>query len=432
MIYQPPIYNALVQYALNTKSRFHMPGHGGKGDMGFLSDVSRYDVTELSETDNLACPESVILEAQRLATKKFSSGFTIFSCGGATLCIQAALYAALKIRPINENSRLYCHRRVHKSVINAFFLLGIQPVWVDSIEKAAVPDCGIFVYTHTDYYGSVADSEKIKALAQRGIVTVADNSHGSHLAFMNGGALHTTRMGVDFTVDSLHKTLPVLTGGACLHLKNPDHADICREGMTLFGSTSPNYLIMASIDRAIAAADEAVFQKTAEAVERLKKRFPRYFSYTSEGDRDPLRIVLRCCDPYELYDVLYKSSVKCEFCDGSGVVLIPPYASEDKDLEPLEAVLKEYDPGVFKSESIPNYPIPHCKMSIRDAVMSRRANIPITRSEGKISAREYSLYPPGIPLIVPGEVFTESMICRLKGSFDTVEIIISNEKETSL
>lgn len=423
MIYQPPIYNALVQYALNTESRFHMPGHGGRGDMGFLSEVSKYDVTELSETDNLSCPETVILEAERLASQKFSSGFTLFSCGGATLCIQAALYAALKIRPVSEKSRLYCHRRVHKSVINAFFILGVDPVWIDSIEKADTTDCGILVYTHTDYYGSIADTETVKRLSQKGIITVADNSHGSHLAFMNGGRLHPVRLGVDFTVDSLHKTLPVLTGGACLHVKNADHAHICREGMALMGSTSPNYLIMASIDRAVAQADGDVLEKTAEAVMELKKRLPQYFSYTLEGECDPLRIVLRCENPCELYEILYKNSVKCEFYDGSGVVLIPPYATETKDFDLLEKVLSQYDPGVFTPQKIPSYPIPLHKTDIRSAVLSKRTSVPIEQSEGKISAGEYSLYPPGIPLIVPGEVFDKSTICRLKGSFDTVDIL---------
>jgi len=423
MIYQPPIYNALVEYAMNTKSRFHMPGHGGKGDMGFLSEVSKYDVTELSETDNLSCPESVILEAERLASQKFSSGFTLFSCGGATLCIQSALYAALKLRPVSEKSRLYCHRRVHKSVINAFFLLGVDPVWVDSIEKADTADCGIFVYTHTDYYGSISDTETVKKLGEKGIITVADNSHGSHLAFMDDGRLHPVRIGVNFAVDSLHKTLPVLTGGACLHVKEAEHAHICREGMALFGSTSPNYLIMASIDRAVSQADGEVFKRTAEAVKKLKKRHPQYFSYIPDGESDPLRIVLRCENPCELYEMLYKSSVKCEFYDGSGVVLLPPYGTTDKDFELLEGVLSEYDPGVFIPQNIPNYPIPLRKTDIRSAMLSKSTSVPIEKSEGKISASEYSLYPPGIPLIVPGEVFDKSIICRLKGSFDTVDIL---------
>lgn len=421
MKYIPPIYNALEEYAQNTLRRFHMPGHGGNIADGFLREVSKFDVTELCETDDLAAPEGVIKEAQNLAAQKFGSGAVLFSCHGATLGIQAAIYAALKMKP---QGRIFCHRRVHKAVLNAFVLLDVQPVWITNFDTD-FSECDILVFTWTDYYGNIAPYERIEEISRKySIVTVADNAHGSHLAFYDGGCLHPTRHDIDFCVDSLHKTLPVLTGGACLNIKDSENARMCREGMTLFGSTSPNYLIMASIDRAIADICEEDIQKTICAVQKLEKKHGRYFIHDSDSlHRDPLRLVLRCEKPEELYNMLYKMGIKCEFYDACGVVAIPPYGSDEDYFEPLEKVLSDYDPGIYNATLCIKYTVPERKLSVRQAQLMTRETILLQDAYGKVSAKEYSLYPPGIPLIVPGEVFTREIIHCLKGSLDKVEIL---------
>lgn len=421
MKYSPPIYCALEKYAQNTLRRFHMPGHGGNIKDSFLSHASRYDVTELSETDNLSCPEGVIKEAQELASKKIGCAKTLFSCGGATLCLQAAIFAALKKRP---KGRVFCHRRVHKSVINAFALCDVEPVWITDFDTD-LSQCDILVFTWTDYYGNIAPYEKIAPLCEKyGIITVADNAHGAHLAFLNGGKLHPTRHGVDFCVDSLHKTLPVLTGGACLNIKHAQDEEVCRSAMTLFGSTSPNYLIMASIDYALAQTECGELEKTARAIKDIEKKNPEYFVHDSDiGHRDPLRIVLRCEAPRELYNILYAKSIKCEFCDACGVVLIPPYGADSEYFEPLCRQLSLYDEGTYRPERRMQYKIPEKKLSVRQALFMPWESALINDADGRVSAREYSLYPPGIPIILPGEVFTKEIICCLKDSFDTVQIL---------
>ena len=421
MKYTPPIYNALEKYAQNTLRRFHMPGHGGNIADGFLRDVSKFDVTELCETDDLAAPAGVIKEAQILAARKFGSGAALFSCHGATLCIQAAVYAELKMKP---QGRIFCHRRVHKAVLNAFVLLDVQPVWITDFD-ADFSECDILVFTWTDYYGNIAPYRRIEEISRKyGIVTVADNAHGSHLAFYDGGKLHPTRHGIDFCVESLHKTLPVLTGGACLNMKDAANAGICREGMTLFGSTSPNYLIMASIDRAIADICEEDIQKTLCAVRKLEKKLDRFFIHDSDSlHRDPLRMVLRCEKPKELYNILYQNGIKCEFYDACGVVAIPPFGADEKYFEPLERVLLGYDPGIYNAASRIKYTVPQRRFSVRQAQFMPGETVLIQDACGKVSAKEYSLYPPGIPLIVPGEIFTQGIIHCLKDSLDKVEIL---------
>jgi len=428
MKYIPLIYTALEKYAQNTLRRFHMPGHGGAIKDGFLSAVSAYDVTELNETDNLSCPEGVIKEAENLASQKFGSGATLFSCGGATLCLQAAIFTALKRRP---QARVFCHRRVHKSVLNAFYLMGVQPKWITDYE-GDFSDCDILVFTYTDYYGNIVPYERICEISRKyGIITVADNSHGAHLAFMNKGMLHPVKQDIDFSVDSLHKTLPVLTGGACLNIKDRDDYDTCRYAMTVFGSTSPSYLIMASVDRALSEVDECIFENTAQVIRGIEKRLGRYFIHDSDSlHRDPLRIVLRCENPGELYNLLYKKGIKCEFYDACGVVLIPPYGADEQYFEPLVKALEEYDGGIYFPTQRIKYKIPAVKLSIREALTAPGREITLEEANGKISAREYSLYPPGIPVIVPGEVFDDDIISCLKNSLNKVQILTERKEKT--
>ncbi len=427
MRYTPPLYDALEKYAQNTVSRFHMPGHGGKIADSFLSEAAAFDVTELCETDNLSAPQGVIKAAQELAAQRFGAANTLFSCGGATLCIQAAIYAAVRQKP---RTRVFCHRRVHKSVINAFTLLDVRPTWFTDF-GIDFSECDVLIFTWVDYYGNIAPYEKIEEIASKyNLLTIADNSHGAHLAFIDGGKLHPMRHGVNFCIDSLHKTLPVLTGGACLNISDTAFNDICREGMTLFGSTSPNYLIMASIDRALANASQSDLDKTRRAVTALEREFPKYFRHRSDAlHRDPLRILLRCESPERLYEYLYEKGVKCEFYDASGVILIPPYGADNDYFEPLKMALSSFEPGEFKPEHEIEYNIPLCKIPIRKAAFMPREEIPIAEAEGKISAREYSLYPPGIPLIVPGEVFDRQIIRCLSDSFNKVNILNERKEE---
>ncbi len=421
MKYTPPVYTAIENYARTTLRRFHMPAHGGAIKDGFLKDVSKYDVTELYETDNLALPTGVIKEAERLCALKFGAGSTLFSCGGATLCMQAALFCAVAR---GQKKRVFCHRKVHKSVINAFCLLGIEPVWIENFD-GDFSDCGVLVFTWTDYYGNIAPYEKIESLKEKyGFITVTDNAHGAHLAFYDGGKLHPTRHNTDFSIDSLHKTLPVLTGGACLNIKDPLNYDTCRQGMSLFGSTSPNYLIMASVDYAVANISPEDLKPALCAVRKLENDFPRFFHHDSDTlHRDPFRVVLRSHDGKRLYDYLYQRGIKCEFCDASSAVLIVPWGAGEEYFAPLYDALAQYEIGEYNPENTIEYTVPVKKTDIRKALFMPSVSVPIEKALGKVSAREYSVYPPGIPLIVPGEVFSQKIIDCLKDSFDTVRIL---------
>jgi arginine/lysine/ornithine decarboxylase len=263
-MYNTPLYNAVAQYAAKDTARFHMPGHKGRFCRNFLEPVLPFDLTEIDETDNLYISGGVIGEAESLAAKAFGAAHTAFSAGGATLALQAAMYLASQ-----TGQKMLIDRNCHKSVIHACALLDIEPVWIypeinsefnipcgmhaADFEKAAKcnPDAKSLLITSPNYYGSLAELKEICNLAKdMGIITIIDNSHGSHLAFYQSGELHPIRMGGDLVIDSLHKTLPVLTGGAMLLSGGRFNRQDLLGAMSLFGSTSPSYLIMASIDYA--------------------------------------------------------------------------------------------------------------------------------------------------------------------------------------
>ena len=252
------IYNALLKYKQRGMSSFHTPGHKNNFFEDFFNSL---DYTELDDTDDLYNPKSTILETEKKASKLFGSGYTLISAGGCTLCIQAMLSVFCE-----KKSKILCSRIIHRSAINTMAILDLEPVFLlpkiniktgiyeqttsVEVETFLKKDKNIkTVYiTSPDYYGNIADIKNISAVCKKyKVPLLVDNAHGSHLAFLNKN-IHPLYLGADATTDSLHKTLPVLTGGALLHLKNQDLYKKAKYFMEFFGSSSPSFPIMASID----------------------------------------------------------------------------------------------------------------------------------------------------------------------------------------
>lgn len=426
-MYKAPLYEAVREYGESENIRFHMPGHGGKCDIGVLSAVSRYDITELDGGINILDFENGTARlARRLCANAFGAHASVFSCSGATLGLQTALLAAKKL---TKDNRCLCDRRCHRSVINALTLLGIEPVWFlpDSLPKT--PSCRMMIFTSCDYYGNVADLEKISEFCKKhSIFSIADNSHGTHLKFYSDGRLHPLTHGIDLIVDSAHKTLPVLTGGAYLHASknmsryfSKDEAErFLLECMALFSTTSPNFLIAASLDLARAkleAGGSVIINKMTERLKKLTDDFP----FAKGGQRDPLRLVI--CGGERLARHLKDRGIICEFCDGERVILIPRFDICDTETDLLYRALKEFD-GLCEYNA-PKYFLPKARRvyTPSDTLCINCEKIPLREALGKVSAAEYSPYPPGIPLIVPGEIFDKNTINLLEGCFEQVEIL---------
>ena len=177
-----PITRACSAYAASSPARFHMPGHKSRGG---ISPYDALDLTELGATGNaMEGGDDVFSAAFREASALYGTSATVYSAGGATLALQGAI--ALASRRVK---RFACFRAVHRSVINAFALLGIDPVWISGPEE--IPDNAAVVVTSPDYYGRMADIRRLSDVAhRRGGLLVVDCAHGAHLAFYDGGRLH--------------------------------------------------------------------------------------------------------------------------------------------------------------------------------------------------------------------------------------------------
>jgi arginine/lysine/ornithine decarboxylase len=398
------------------RSVFCLPGH--KGSIGRFS---RFDVTELPEVGDLYRSNSLIERSERMASNIYGSKFTIFSTGGNTLCIQAMLRLFFP----NGGKLIVC-RNVHRSVVYAMFLLGIEPVWVvcsefgqatsEKISLALLenPDSGAVFITSPDYFGNTADIKSISKICGN-IPVLVDNAHGSHLKLI-GKNLHPIDQGASACADSAHKTLPILTGGAFLHVNSENFTvSQAKSAMELFGSTSPSFLTLISIEKClnwIKSKGKSKFNymlKEVNAVKTLAKRN----GVLSSAPCEPARIVLDfsnfVCDDEILLDYFRKFKIEPEFIINKVVVLIPSAFNSGRDWKRLRISLSQKNISCFKNlqnkrsktENFMALPEKFC--SFKEALFAEREEIFTQESLGRISAIPVSKCPPGLALVMPGE-----------------------------
>ncbi len=271
-----PIYNFLNKYADSETVRLHMPGHKGKSIADFSA--FKYDITEINGADSLFESDSIIAESEENTSRLYKTAKTCYSAGGSTLCIQAMLTLMKQ-----ENRTVIAVRNIHRSFLAACALLDIQPQWIfpdysggilsgefpyKEAEKQLKSNENACVYlTSPDYLGKTADIKRISELCNRyNAILLVDNAHGAHTI---AAGTHPALLGADICCDSAHKMLPALTGGAYLHIINPKYKDKGKYAMSLFGSTSPSYLIMVSLDLCVKYISESLESNYKTAVSAL-------------------------------------------------------------------------------------------------------------------------------------------------------------------
>ncbi|WP_283609944.1 aminotransferase class I/II-fold pyridoxal phosphate-dependent enzyme [Faecalispora anaeroviscerum] len=430
-----PLYTALLEHQQKNRSSFHTPGH--KNAPGALPrDLLSLDFTELPDTDSLFEADGAILAAEQRAAQLFGARRTLFSAGGCTLCLQAMLYLAAP-----RGGTILFDRVLHRSVVHTMALLDITPVWilprpsagrglpgrVDSRDVLSAlrehPDAKAVFLTSPDYYGVLADIPAVSAVCrERGIPLLVDNAHGTHLAFLKENR-HPLYLGASATACSAHKTLPVLTGGAWLNLAEPSFAPDAKRAMALFGSTSPSYPIMASLDLARAWLEEngraafAALEERAAAVRELAARlgFP-----APEGECDPVRLTLRTAEAgilgTDAAELLRGHGVEPEYADSAQLVLIATPFNSETDFQRLEEAIRALNPGKTKPETKPALPaLPPALLTPRQALLSPAEEVPLARSVGRIAAETSCPCPPGVPVVMPGEKITDEIAEFLRG-----------------
>lgn len=419
----------LAAYAEKNGLRYHMPGHKGKG-VGILSEVYRYDITELSFSDNLANPDGVIYSAEKdLATLAGAKRCRILT-GGSTLGVLVSVFAA-KAYHKGERAKLIICKSSHKSVYNILGLLDIEPVFLpekivnglpcpDLDKLSELCDNGAIgaLFTSPDYFGRCLDFEKIGEIIKRsGGLLIVDGAHGAHLPFTEP-KLYAGRY-ADIWVDGAHKTLKTLTQGALLCINNVGLFDYVEEGLSIFSTSSPNYLIMGSVEdgyKTFAETDNNNFIELKKAKKVFKNLLSDRYTTIESDDILKLCVDLRGnADGGRMGEYLEKNNVFAELAAGRFLIFIIDCTFNCDKAGKLAGLINAYkESGKVESFDTVEY-MPQRVMPYAKARKSDFEFVDLKTATGRISAGEVGLFPPCFPLIVAGEVFNNQLIDGLFG-----------------
>ena len=423
-----PIAKAIEDYINKDYTRFHMPGHKGQ-PLPIFGDIIKYDLTEVTGTDSLYEASECILECENEFAKIYGTKRTLLSAGGSSLSIQTMLALVSK-----DGGKIIASRNIHTSAVNAMSLLNLEPIWVypndnqtglglsNAVTPTQIEDTikentdALAVYiTSPNYFGIMADIKEISKVCKKySIPLLVDNAHGATLKFYKED-LHPITLGADMCCDSLHKTLPVITGGGLLHINNEKYISDAKRCMSLFGTTSPSYLIMLSCDLCIEyIKSKAIkdFEKNIQVVTKLKqlakdKGFLLPIGITDNGR---LTLILNGSgyNKETFLSHLHKNFIEPEFISDSGCVfLVSPYSSE-KDIKRLETAILTAEIKNNPQEIFSLTP-PLKVMSLRKAMFSEKEIIKTENSVGRIACQIICPCPPGIPIVISGEKITEDI-----------------------
>lgn len=429
-----PIIDFLKSYNDGGNARLHMPGHKGKGSLG----IEQFDITEVAGADVLYSPCGIIRESEECAASVFGTERTVYSAEGSSLCIRAMVYLIKKYAlACGKTPKILAARNVHKTFITASSLLDVDVSFIYSADGGVV-SCEIdleelrermeaekptAVYiTSPDYLGKCADIEKISAICHEcGALLIVDNAHGAYLKFLTPSR-HPIDLGADMCCDSAHKTLPVLTGGAYLHISESApkfFSEEAEDAMSLFASTSPSYVILASLDMANRRLAETFRDEIADISEKAKKLCIKLakHGYTLLGD-EPMKISIAPksfgYEGDELAEKLREEKIECEFSDPDFTVLMLSADTSDEDIKKVEASLLDVEKKAPIEESFPKAEKPTSLLSPHDALIAPSELCPLEECEGRIFADVSVSCPPAIPIVICGEKINGELIKLLK------------------
>ena len=427
-----PICDFVRRYAGENALRLHMPGHKGKGFLG----VEQVDITEIDGADSLYEASGIIRQSEANASSLFGCE-TFYSTEGSSQCIRAMLYLTmLHARQQGRRPLIVAARNVHKTFLSAAALLDLDVLWLYPRQPDSYLSCKLdaqdineylsgaeemptAVYlTSPDYLGNLADVSAISAVCHRhGVLLIVDNAHGAYLRFLEP-SMHPIDLGADICCDSAHKTLPVLTGGAYLHI-SPNaplvFSQQAKHALALFGSTSPSYLILQSMDAVNGYLAQGYSDRLSAfllRVDQLKARLAAH-GYFLRGE-EPLKITVYA-KPYgyegvQIAALLKKANIVCEFADPDFVVMMLTPEIEVANLERLEAALLSIEKRTPQKQTPPELHRCEAVMSVREAALSCCETVPAEDSVGRILAAVTVGCPPAVPIVVCGERIDEAAV----------------------
>jgi lysine decarboxylase len=452
-----PILKSLIRYKDEGAVAFHMPGHKRgniykKAGFDYLwDDLLALDTTEVPGIDNLHCPEGAIFEAQSLAAKAFGAEHTFFLVNGTTSGIYAMIMAAA-----NPGDKIIVPRNCHRSVYGAVILGRLVPVYIDpevdqelgmamGIKPEAVEfilekhrDAKAFVITYPTYYGVCSDLKRIAEIVhKRGMLLLVDEAHGSHFIFNKRLPVSALEAGADMTSQSIHKTLPAMTQSSMLHVKS-ERVDIERLKvfLQLTQTTSPSHILLASLDAARFIMQEKGRKLLDDAIDwsnwaraeinniaGLNCLNSDIIGKNGVSDLDPTRITVNFgafgISGTKVEDILRKDfKIQMEMSDLYNIVAITTIGDNKADYSRLVSAIKNIKktgiPKAIEKASTVSVKSPEATLMPWEAVYYEKEKIEAEKSVGRICGEMIIPYPPGIPVLVPGEIISREVYEYLK------------------
>ena len=432
------LYKKLESYGQSDYYPFHMPGHKRNRASSADDFLFERDITEISGFDNLHHAEGILKEAQEYAAQIYGTKKCFFSVNGSTAALLAAVSAS-----VNKGGKILVARNCHKAVYHALYLRELQPVYIYPHEDQRLginggisperveryleenTDVQAFLLTSPTYDGVVSDIKTIAEVVHRHkIPLIVDEAHGAHLGFHEAYPENSVQCGADVVIQSTHKTLPSPTQTAVLHvngtLVNRDHL---RKYLAIYQTSSPSYLLMTGIEEGLYLLEkegEARLNKLLDMRRQLEKELAsckhvRICPYT-----EPSKIIISVKNTNftgkQLYDLLReKYHLQLEMACETYALAMLSMMDTQEGIRRLVAALKDID-SESTSEKAPDFTsVSECwnparKLPLYEAYMQESCEVLLRDAIGRTAAEFVNLYPPGIPLLVPGERIEEPFV----------------------
>ncbi|MBR3575343.1 MAG: aminotransferase class I/II-fold pyridoxal phosphate-dependent enzyme [Lachnospiraceae bacterium] len=451
-----PLYSALEKFRRLRVVPFDVPGHKrGRGNRGLVDFLGQQcveiDVNSMKPLDNLCHPVSVIKEAEDLAADAFGAAHAFFMVGGTTGAVQSMVFTACK-----RGDKIIMPRNVHKSAINALVLCGAIPVYIDpkvdtklgiplgmeidDVKKAIAenPDAKAILINNPSYYGICSDLRTIVKLAHdAGMLALVDEAHGTHLYFGEDLPLNGMAAGADMSAVSMHKSGGSLTQSSLLLIGEGVNEGYVSNIINLTQTTSASYLLLGSLDisrRNLALHGRDSFAKVCEMASYARSEINEiegYYAFGSElingrsvFDFDETKLVINTrgigLTGIEVYDLLREEyDIQMEFGDLSNVLAYISIGDRLQDIERLAGALDDIARLYSKPEGSffsAEYVTPIVKATPQEAFYAEKVKLPIDETVGRICAESVMCYPPGIPILAPGEMITREILDYIRAA----------------
>ena len=472
-----PIAEAMKAYAADGAMAFHTPGHKqGLGAHPLLRDLIteeglREEVSLMEELDDLHEPTMCIKEAEELAAELYGADDAFFMINGTTGAIHTMLMGAL-----NPSDTVLVPRNAHRSMVGGIILSGAKPVFLqpeideklgiamgltlDTIKQAvqAHPEAKALAVVYPTYYGVTFDLQEIADFVHaHDMLLLVDEAHGPHLRFSEELPLQALDCGADMAAQSTHKILGAMTQASMLLVREGRvNLERVREAASLLQSTSPNQLLLASIDIARLQMAENGRETAARAVrlaEKLRHDIneidglwsfgPAYTDYDGASGLDTTKITVQVTGlgltGVEAEAILrHTYKIQCELSDARNLLFIISYADTEEQtsylLHALQKLAKEHRRPVLKREEQVNLQLPAVPpqgMTPREAFFAAKEDVDFWQAEGRVAAEQLMFYPPGIPILAPGDIITAESLHYIK-SMQELGLKVVGPRDTSL